>query len=134
MIDLNRIDLETYPSDPQPQQDQPLTRDLYVAQVLRLYVQLPGTPARAGLRDREQAQRLFARAVPRETVETALLLASLRRLIRPSGAPSLHAVRSLAYFMPVIEELLQLPVRHGYLEYLRHRLDGLCRRPAKVRS
>ncbi len=101
------------------------SRDLFVALVLRLYVQLPETPGRANERDREQAQRLFARGAPRETVEAAMLLASLRRLIRPPGSPPLGASRSLAYFQPAVEELLQQPVRPGYLEYLGRKLAGL---------
>jgi hypothetical protein len=31
-------------------------------------------------------------------------------------------IRSLAYFEPVIEELLEQPVPDGYLHYLRHKL------------
>ena len=101
------------------------SRDLFVALVLSLYVELPETPPRANERDREQAQRLFARGAPPETVEAALLLASLRRLIRPPGSPPLGAIRSLAYFQPAVEELLGQPVRPGYLEYLRRTLANV---------
>src|ERR1035438_10608901 len=37
-------------------------------------------------------------------VEAALLLATLRRLSRPSELPPLPKIRSLAYFMPVIAD------------------------------
>ena len=60
--------------------------------------------------------------VPLETVETALLLGSLRRLIRPADAPRLSPIRSLAYFRPVIEELCEHPAPENYLEYLRLKL------------
>lgn len=110
---------------------EPMRRDLYVALVLSLYVELPETPARANAQDRQEAQRLFARGVPGETVETALLLASLRRLTRPAHAPPLARIRSLAYFQPVIEELLQQPARRGYRDYLRRRLSGLAGRLAQ---
>jgi hypothetical protein len=43
--------------------------------------------------------------VPLETVETALLLGALRRMIRPPDAPRLTPIRSLAYFRPLIEEI-----------------------------
>ena len=47
--------------------------------------------------------------MPLHAVETALLVGSLRRLIRPAGAPPLSPIRSLAYFRPVIEELQHIP-------------------------
>jgi hypothetical protein len=46
-----------------------------------------------------QARRLPDRAVPLRLVETALLLASLRHLVRPTDDPALPAIRSLAYFL-----------------------------------
>ena len=129
------IEPETHASQQPPKaMTEPLSRDLYVALVLSLYVELPETPARANAQDREQAQRLFAKGVPGETVEAALLLASLRRLIRPSHAGPLRVIRSLAYFQPVIEEMLQQPAWRDYLEHLRRKLDGLVSRSAKVRS
>jgi len=84
---------------------------------------MPDTPTRINDQDRHQAQRLFASQVPLDIVETALVLASVRRLLRPPAAPSpLPRVRSLAYFQPVIEELLEHPPGHGYLHYLRRKL------------
>ena len=44
--------------------------------------------------------------IPLTTVETALLLASLRRANRRPDALPLGPIRSLHYFLPVIEELL----------------------------
>ena len=96
--------------------------DLYVATVLHLYVDLPDTPLRASLSDQRQARIWFDRAVPLELVETALLLASLRRLVRPPGVPPLPRIRSLAYFQPIIDELLLQPPPSGYLQYLRLKL------------
>ena len=45
-----------------------------------------------------------------------------RRLLRPDTAPPLATVRSLAYFLPVIAEVLELKVSTDYFQYLRHRL------------
>ena len=94
----------------------------YLARVLAVYVQLPDTPAQANAHDHRLAQQLMARGVPEVTVETALLLASLRRLVRDHGAGSLPRIRSLAYFLPVIEELSGQPARPDYLAYLQDKL------------
>jgi hypothetical protein len=59
----------------------------YIAAVLSLCVELPDTPLRASVPDRWLARRLHDDAVPLHAVETALLLGSLRRLIRPAEAP-----------------------------------------------
>lgn len=94
----------------------------YVAAVLNWYVDLPDTPLRATVSDQWLARRLHAESVPLSLVETALLLASLRRIVRPQDAPPLPPVRSLAYFQPVVEELRAHPVPDGYLDYLRLKL------------
>jgi hypothetical protein len=97
----------------------------YVSSVLTLYVDLPDTPLRANAQDQRQARHWFDRRISLSTVETALLLASLRRRIRPSDLPPLPRIHSLAYFQPVIEELLESPVPDGYLEYLRLKLRSI---------
>jgi hypothetical protein len=94
----------------------------YIAAVLTLYVDLPDTPLRASVSDQWLARRFHDDGVPLAAVETALLLGSLRRLIRPAGTPRLSPIRSLAYFRPVIEELQAHPVPVGYLDYLRLKL------------
>jgi len=95
---------------------------LYVATVLTLFVDLPDTSLRASTQDRRHAHRWFDRGVSLSVVETALLLACLRRASRPPDVPPLPRIRSLAYFEPVIEELLEQPVPDGYLHYLRHKM------------
>ena len=98
---------------------------LYVAAVLTLYVDLPDTPLRASTQDQRQARSWFDRAVSLSLVETALLLASLRRMCRHPDVPPLPRIRSLAYFQPVIDELLDQPVPAGYLPYLRLKLRSI---------
>ena len=97
----------------------------YVAAVLNLYVDLPDTPLRASAQDQCLARKLHEQGVPLPLIESALLLASLRRLIRPEGLPSLSPIRSLAYFQPVITELQQQPLPDGYLDYLRLKLHSV---------
>jgi hypothetical protein len=100
----------------------PTNLDEYVHTVLALYLELPETPLRATPQDQLQMRQLQQRAVPLTLIETALLLASLRRLLRPLDAPPLSPIRSFAYFQPVIDELLCNPVPDSYVEYLRQKM------------
>ena len=102
----------------------------YVAAVVMAYVELPETPLAANPQDHRQARRLHDRGIPLRTVESALLLGSLRRLIRPADLPPLPPIRSLAYFQPVIDELLVHPMPDNYLEYLRLKLNRIAERSA----
>jgi hypothetical protein len=82
------------------------------------------------------ARKLRQNSVPLPLVESALLLGTLRRLARDSDLPALPKIRSLAYFLPVIQELQQQPLPAGYLDYLRlkvHKLS-LDSRPAVQKS
>ena len=103
----------------------PLDRDAeqYVHTVLSLYQQLPETPALPSSRDRLHAYQLQQRRLPLSLIETALLLGSLRRLLRQPDAPVLSPIHSLAYFGPVIDELLHNPVPDTYIEYLRRKMQ-----------
>ncbi|MGH7780210.1 MAG: hypothetical protein ACREQR_10330, partial [Candidatus Binataceae bacterium] len=65
---------------------------------------------------------LFQQNIPASTVEAAFRLASARRLCRPNNAPPLGPIRSLHYFLPVIEEITHNPLPPGYLDYVRHKL------------
>jgi len=109
---------------------------LYVSSVLTLYADLPDTTLRVNTQDQRQARSWFDRGVSLSVVEAALLLASLRRLTRPPGVPPLPRIRSLAYFQPVIEELLENPIPEGYLQYLRFKLRSIVDKadPAAVQK
>ena len=100
----------------------------YVRQVLEAYRATPGTAGAVRRPDRLLAAQLHARRVPVEAVENALILAAARRLARPADAPPLGVIRSLAYFSPVIEEVLQLKVSQEYFQHLRHKLSRLSAR------
>ena len=99
----------------------------YELAVIGMYLDLPDTPVSVSLWDRQQAQRWDHAGVPLRTVQTALLLGSLRRLLRPPKTPRLAPIRSLAYFQPVVEELLQTPVPDGYCAYLQSKLQAYLR-------
>ena len=90
----------------------------YLREVLRSYLDLEDTPSRARPADRNLARSLYEKGVPLARVRTAVLVASGRRRDRPADAPKLGPIRSLAYFVPVINELESLEDIEGYLEYL----------------
>jgi hypothetical protein len=94
----------------------------YVCRLLEAYRVTPGTAGVVRRPDRLLAAQLHQRGVPLEAVENAFLLAAARRTIRPADAAPLSTIRSLAYFLPVIEEVLQLKVSQEYFQHLRHRL------------
>ena len=100
----------------------------YARRVLEAYRTAPGTCGAVRPPDRACALRLFERGIPLDVVENAMILACLRRLVRPADAPPLGVIRSLAYFSPVIDEVLGLRVDDAYFLHLRQRLSGLARR------
>jgi hypothetical protein len=95
--------------------------ETYRQTLLDLYLRLPDTSCRVSRHDERLVQQLWERGIPLTTAETALLLAPLRRASRRPDALPLGPIRSLHYFLPVIEELLHTPLPHGdvYLAYLR---------------
>jgi hypothetical protein len=103
--------------------DNGLDREEYVRQVLEAYRKTPGTMGTVRRADRTLAAQLYQRGLSVKVIENALVLAATRRIIRPTDAPPLATIRSLAYFLPVIEEVLELRVSPDYFEYLRHKLE-----------
>lgn len=94
----------------------------FIRQVLEAYRQTPGTMGTVRRADRALAAQLYQKGVSATVVENAFVLAATRRLARPADAPPLATIRSLAYFLPVIEEVRELRVSQDYFRYLRQRL------------
>jgi hypothetical protein len=94
----------------------------YIRQVLEAYRKTPGTLGTVRRADRLLAAQLYQRGLSVKVIENALVLAATRRLIRPADRPPLATIRSLAYFLPVIEEVLESRVSPDYFEYLRYKL------------
>ena len=101
----------------------PASQEEYVRKVLDAYRKTPGTMGTVRRPDRLLAAQLHERGVPLTAVENALVLAAARRLMRPADAPPLGTIRSLAYFLPVIDEVLNLRVNPDYFRYLRHKIE-----------
>jgi len=97
----------------------------HVRRVLEAYRKTPGTMRAVRRPDRMLVGQLYQRGISLSVVENALVLAAIRRLIRRTDTPPLGTVRSLAYFLPVIEEVMELRVSPNYFQYLRQRLDRI---------
>lgn len=100
----------------------PTDQDAYRQTLLGLYLRLPDTAYRVSRYDLRLVRQLWERQIPLRLVETAFLLASVRRAARRPDAIPLGPIRSLHYFLPVIEELLGHPTPEAYLTYLRSKI------------
>lgn len=98
------------------------TADGYVRLIRDLYLKLPITANRFNRSDRLLAADLHRRHVPLDLIRSAFVLAAARRLARNPNAPTPPPVRSLHYFLPVIDELQTHPLPPRYLEYLESKL------------
>ena len=101
-----------------------LNREGYIKQALDLYRNVPGTLGRIRREDRLLAADLYARGIALSTLESAFVLAAARRCFRPENAQPLPPIRSLYYFLPVIDELLANPPATEYLAYLKSKLKS----------
>ena len=95
-----------------------MTEQAYIHAVRSLYLQLPNTHHHFSRSDRRLASNLFQRGFSLDLVSSALFLATARRLARNPLEPPLPPVRSLHYFLPVLEEIKLQPLPPGYLQYL----------------
>jgi hypothetical protein len=98
----------------------------YVRQVLEAYRKTPGTMGTVRRADRMLAALLCQRGVAVSVIENAFVLAAARRLMRPADAPALGTIRSLAYFLPVIEEVLDMRVNPEYFQHIRRKLERIA--------
>jgi len=105
-------------------------RYAFVRAVLDLYLGLPHSAARRPSRnDRRLAERLFDRGVALQIIRAAMLLALARRCQRPTSAPPLTPIRSLYYFTPVIDELLDTAPDPTFIDHIIDRWQHLLTRP-----
>jgi hypothetical protein len=103
------------------------SQEEYNRQVLEAYRKTPGTLGTVRRADRMLAAQLYQRGLSVRVIENALALAAARRLIRPADTPPLGTIRSLAYFLPVIEEVLGMRISPDYFQYLRQKLEHIAR-------
>jgi hypothetical protein len=103
-----------------------LGQEEYMRQLLEAYRKTPGTTGTVRRPDRVLATQLYQRGVSMSVIENAFVLGATRRLMRPADAQPLATIRSLAYFLPLIEEVQGLRVSPDYFEYLRHKLQRIA--------
>jgi hypothetical protein len=103
---------------------------IYLEALLEAYSSLPGTPARPSRQDRRLARDLCRKGVPLRAVRAALILAVARRTLR--SGPPLPQVKTLHYFLPAIDEVLQHPLDTGYVEYLAAKLKPFASKKAAL--
>jgi hypothetical protein len=101
-------------------------QEQYIHRVLEAYRKTPGTTGTVHRPDRVLAGQLYQRGVSVNVIENAFVLAATRRLVRPADAQPLATIRSLAYFLPVIEEVRDLHVSPDYFHYLRLKLQRIA--------
>lgn len=104
-------------------EDPPTQQEVYIRQVLEAYRKTPGTTGVIRRPDRLLATQLYQRGVALPAVLNAFILAAARRMARPANSLPLGTIRSLAYFVPVIEEVLTMPVSPNYFEHIRRKIE-----------
>ena len=104
-----------------------MTREQYLRKVIDSYLDSRDTPSKARRLDWAIATTFYHKDIPHATIAHAIRLATLRRHRRDAQLKQLEPIRSLAYFRPLIEHLLNEPPDPGYVEYVRwsyeNRLD-----------
>jgi hypothetical protein len=104
-------------------EEHPTRQEEYIQRVLTAYRSTPGTTGTVRRPDRILAAQLYERGVPLMVIENAFVLAAARRLVRSVESPPLATIRSLAYFVPVIEEVSSLRVSPDYFRHLRQKIE-----------
>jgi hypothetical protein len=104
-------------------------RDRYVQAVLDLYRTVPGVLGRVRRADRELADRLFHNGVPFHAIRNAFIVAAARRIRNNAFATPLPPVRSLHYFLPVLQEVIERPPGYREIEDMLQVLSRECSPP-----
>lgn len=128
-VDTLSIAIQTIPADGHCGSP----RQCYADAVLARYLWLPETPTVVSRHDRRLAGLLYDRGINLLAVEAALLLASTRRALREPWRSVLPRIRSLAYFIPTIDEVASMGGEPDleYLTCLLRRLRPLAEAKAR---
>lgn len=102
-----------------------MTQKDYIDAVLDTYVSLPDTPNRTRRDDRYLAVTWYRQGTTLFQVKAAMLMAMARRTFRETGQWPLEPIRSLRYFVPLIEEIQRSDIDESYLRYLQQKLRSV---------
>ena len=81
----------------------------YVDRVLRIYRATPTVLGHVRQADRALAKEWYDRRIPLYAVHNALILGATRRLLNNAFSTPMPPIRSLAYFVPILQEVLDRP-------------------------
>jgi hypothetical protein len=96
-----------------------IAKNEYINQLLQLYVQQSDTPNRFSRYDRKLAEHLFNEGVSLDEMKAAFLLGSARRAAKKPNSFALGPIRSLHYFLPILQEVRRNQLPPDYLNYLK---------------
>lgn len=95
----------------------------FVDAVLDTYVSLPDTPFRTRSDDRYLAITWYRQGIMLFQAKAAMWMATERRTFREPDAGPLEPIRSLRYFVPLIEEIQHSAIDESYVGYLQQKLS-----------
>lgn len=96
--------------------DPRLSRRDYVRRLIESYRRTPSVAGVVRAADRRLAHDLYRRSTPLALIQAAFSLAATRRIFRVP--PIRTPIRSLHYFLPVLDELLEAPPDPAYIQCL----------------
>jgi hypothetical protein len=96
-----------------------VVRQEYLRAVIECYRKTPGVLGHVRRADRDLAARLYDQRIPLFVIEQACLLAAARRIRNNAFEAPLPPIRSLHYFLPIIQEIRERPPGPRELEILR---------------
>lgn len=102
-----------------------MDEDEYVRRVLDRYRQTPTTVGKVRPADRRLAVELYRSHVPIALIEGSFALAAVRRIFRDSKFPPLAPIRSLHYFLPLMDEIRSYPIDPEYIKIQQWKLNHL---------
>lgn len=108
-----------------PMPRRPATEAEFIEQIRTCLLQYSIFSSSFGTADRKLAADLFRNGISFDQLERALLLGLCRKYVSSLNSTASNPIYSLGYFIPVLDELVQITVSDQYWNYLRHRLREL---------
>ena len=98
----------------------------YVDSVRKCFLALGCSSGKFGVAEMVSASNLQQRGISWALLEGAMLLGACRKYTSWIEGQALEPIRNLAYFEPLIAELLEKPFPPGYSSYLRKKIRQLA--------